>query len=483
MQLNDSNAKEVWDYFRQLSDIPRPSKKEDKVCDWLETLAEKKGLPCRKDAVGNIVIEVPPTDGYENAPGLIIQGHTDMVCEKTPDSEHNFDNDPIQWVEKDGWLYGNNTTLGSDNGIGVCMALALLEQSDLPHPKLELLFTVDEETGLTGADSLEEGFVKGQRLINLDSEDEGYFTIGCAGGIQTDMELDLTFIDAAADKQFVKLEVSDLTGGHSGVNIHENRANAILVLTVCLHQLSEAFEINLCSIEGGNAHNAIPRDAHAILAINQNDFEKIANPLLNFANYFSEGYKQTDPNLSLSLTKVDEQSSYMDLDTTQNAILLLGSLPHGPVVFAKDMAGLVETSSNLAQVKTSGKLLEVMTSQRSFEPSQLEKLTTKIHDIAAKYTARYVDSNGYPSWSPKWESEILETCKSLYKETAAKEPVVEVIHAGLECGIIDDKCPQDLDMISFGPTIENPHSPQERVNIETVDKVWDFLCKLIPLLK
>lgn len=486
MKIKEAKAQTVWQLFKTLSDIPRPSKQEEKVCDWLEGLAREQGWVCRKDSVGNIVMEVPASVGYEAAPSVLLQAHTDMVCEKTPESDHDFNNDVIQLVERDGWVYGDQTTLGADNGIGVCMALGVALAKDARHPVLELLFTVDEETGLTGANALEAGFVNAERLINLDSEDEGVFTIGCAGGIRTTIELPVTTGSVSQDLEAYELRVDGLAGGHSGVNINEQRANAIKVMARALEQLRESVSVRLADLSGGNADNAIPRNANVIVLLPKEGIEQAQKILDELTLQLQEEFKPTDPNLDLTLNSAESNdvTQAMDAASSASVIDLLNALPHGVHRYSTEFDGIVETSNNLAKASLNVEkgCLVILTSQRSFKVTCRDELTEQIHAVATLAGAHAKNSLGYPSWQPRNDSELLTVCRKLYQELTGKEPVVEVIHAGLECGIIESKYP-GMDMISLGPTIENPHSPEERVNIESVDKVWDFLVELLARLK
>ena len=486
MKIEEAKAQAVWQLFRALSEIPRPSKREEKVCAWLEELAQQQGWGWRKDSVGNIVIEVAASGGYEAAEPVALQAHTDMVCEKTPESEHDFNRDAIQLVEKDGWVYGEQTTLGADNGLGVCLALAVALEKEAAHPALELLFTVDEETGLTGANALAAGMVKAKRLINLDSEDEGVFTIGCAGGIRTEIELPVASGSVAQDMGAYEINVGGLTGGHSGVNINEQRANAIKVVARALEHLRESVSIRLADLAGGNADNAIPRHAHATVLLPKDGFGQAQKILGELAAQLQGEFEQTDPKLVLSINpaRQNDVTQALDAASSGSVIDLLNGLPHGVHRYSAEFEGIVETSNNLAKVSLNNEkgCLVVLTSQRSFKVSCRDELTEQIHAVATLAGAHAKNSLGYPAWQPQKKSALLELCQKLYQELMGQDAVVEVIHAGLECGIIESKCP-GMDMISLGPTIENPHSPQERVDVESVDKVWAFLVELLARLK
>jgi dipeptidase D len=486
MYIAESKAQYVWQLFQILSQIPRQSKHEAAVTKWLRTFAKQNNLSCQIDDAGTVAITIPASKGYEAAPGVILQAHTDMVCEKTPQSTHNFETDGIEWVEKEGWLYANNTTLGADNGIGVCMALAIALEENIEHPCIELLFTVDEETGLTGANKLTADFVSGSRLINLDSEDEGVLTIGCAGGSDTKIVLPIEVETIDTNHAITQINVSELIGGHSGVNIHEQRGNAIHLLSRTLTKIYQTIAFHLISITGGTAHNAIPRDAQAILTIPNEKVSDVNNMIIDMVSQLKIEFKNTDRNLSITMTDISDpfHDRVMTAKSSRNAIYLINALPHGVFRMAHELPDIVETSNNLAQVSTDIDqcTLSAYTSERSFNQFTLNHLSDKISQIANLAGARTQQHQGYPPWQPQYHSPLKSICEFVYKQYANKPPIIEVIHAGLECGVIGEKYP-DMEMISFGPTIQNPHSPQERVNIESVDQVWAYLLMLLPALK
>ncbi|MFH0794857.1 MAG: aminoacyl-histidine dipeptidase, partial [bacterium] len=466
MKISEANAQTVWKLFRELSRIPRPSKQEGKVCEWLEAFAKEHRLESRRDAVGNMVMVLPATPGYENAPGVIVQGHTDMVSEKTTDSNHDFDTDPIELIEEDGWLRANKTTLGADNGVGAMMGLALALKKDLPHARIELLFTVDEETGLTGANSLQPGFVEGKILLNLDSEDEGVFTIGCAGGITTELTLplDLTSCDPKAKPH--RLAVDGLTGGHSGVNIKLQRGNSLKALGRALQQLRGEVSFQLAGISGGKAHNAIPRDAAAIIHISPAELKKAHIIVDRVESELKKEFEKTDKGLTIRLAEAPVETSALVFAgrSAQVVLDLISALPHGVQRMSSEIEGLVDTSVNLARIETdrAGRLLKIVTSQRSSSMTRLREQNERISAIARLGGAVFENSNSYPAWQPNTTSPLLKSCTALYEKLYARKPTVEIIHAGLECAVIGSKFP-GLDMISFGPTIKDPHTPQERI--------------------
>jgi dipeptidase D len=431
---------------------------------------------------------LPATEGYEKSPPIVLQSHVDMVCEKTPESKHDFTKDPIELVELDGWVSANGTTLGADNGVGAALALALIDEK-IPHPKLELLFTVDEETGLTGANGLKPGFITGKYLINLDGEDKSLI-VGCAGGEQTEIILPLQFVDAPLGLNSWTLKVSGLTGGHSGVDIDKNRANAIKLLAETLNRLQDDVDFHICSIDAGKAANAIPRDAKAIICFDESKLIAVKTKLAETELSFKKEFYATDPNLKIEL--IESYAEKKIINHKSKIINLLSVLPTGVYRMSDEFKGTVETSDNLALVEIiqNENALRITTMQRSFEFSSMDELTAKIASLAEKTGAKVTNSGRYPSWKPfglaqggpDTNSSLLALAKKVFKHLHKKEPKVIVVHAGLEPAVIGEKV-SGLEMISVGPTIENLHSPSERVDIASVDAVWGFLIKLIPALK
>ncbi|MBN2498826.1 MAG: aminoacyl-histidine dipeptidase [Deltaproteobacteria bacterium] len=482
MQIEHAKTKTILDWFEALSKIPRCSKNEEAIRKWLLAWSSEHGFEARTDEVGNVVIEVPASAGLEKAPAAVIQGHMDMVCEKTKGSAHDFSRDPIKMVyTDDGWLTADGTTLGADNGIAIAMALALALDEDAAHPPLELLFTVDEETGLTGASALKPGFIKGSLLMNVDSEDEGVFTVGCAGGKDTQLALPVELADLPAGHKALKLVAGGMSGGHSGVDIHEQRANALKMLARALLGLVD-LDLRLVSLEGGTAHNAIPRDAEALIALPASAEGDARKRISALDAALKKEFDKTDPKIAIELQDGESQARAMPAAMTRKAIDFILAIPHGVAAMSKDIPGLVETSDNLATAKIEAGQLKVMTSQRSSNMDRLELLTKRIEGIARLAGGEAVSGGGYPAWQPDMSSKLLARCKSVYTELFGKQPVVEVIHAGLECGIIGSKYP-GMDMISFGPTIKNPHSPDEKIDIKTIGQVWDFMVALLGSLK
>jgi len=480
LTLKQAQAQNVWEFFRQVNRIPRGSKNEKQIIAWLKDLAKKRNLACRSDDVDNVIIELPATKGYEKSPAVILQSHVDMVCEKTPESKHDFTKDPIELIERDGWITADSTTLGADNGVGVALALALIDEK-ISHPRIELLFTVDEETGLTGANGLKKGFITGKYLINLDGEDKS-FIVGCAGGEQTEIRLPLEFSPVPDSLACFDLKISGLHGGHSGIDIDKQYANAIQLLGRTLKGLQN-FDLRVCSIEGGTVHNAIPRDAKAIICFDASKLSAAKKTLVEIEASFKNEFAKTEPNLKIELKGTDLRPAVSIGNRQSKIVNLISSLPTGVYRMSPQFEGIVEASSNLAKVELlrDENQLRIVTSQRSLEKSSLGEITAKITGLARSAGGKVNILGGYPSWKPDVNSSLLRRAKEIYRKLNNKEPEVKVVHAGLEPAVIGEKIP-GIEMISVGPTIKNPHSPQERVDIASVDTVWQFLIELIPSL-
>ena len=464
--------------FEQISRIPRCSGQEGKISAFVTEWAQARGFAVRADAVGNLLIIVPASAGQQQAPTVVLQCHLDMVCEKTPDSRHDFAEDPLRLMYEGDWLKATNTTLGADNGAGLATALALAEDPELVHPQLEILCTVDEESGLTGASSLAPGFFAGRILINLDSEDEGVFTIGCAGGRNIELALPLRHEPSAAPDPLFELRVHGLQGGHSGINIQEQRGNANTLLARLLTRLREAMPLRLAGIEGGSAHNAIPRDAAASLVVSPADEALLAALIAEAAAGLRAEYRH-EPNLAVSLQKRAEHAGrVLSRETTATVCDLLMAAPHGVMAMSKEVAGLVDTSLNFATIREQDGALSLLFSLRSVRPAGIEWLAGRIAALAGLAGAEVRQGNGYPGWQPDMQSELLARARKVYQGLFSSEPVVQIIHAGLECGIIGAKYP-GMDMISIGPTIKNPHSPQETLLLPTLAKIRQFTGALI----
>ena len=477
-------TKKVLKWFEEISKIPRCSKHEDKIAAWLIEWAKEHNLPVTTDKVQNILIKVPATPGFENSPAVVLQGHMDMVCEKTPDSDHDFSKDPIKLIYEGEWLTADKTTLGADNGIALAMSMALALDKDVEHAPLELLFTVDEETGLTGANELEPGFIDGKILINVDSEDEGVFTVGCAGGVNTYSTVPFeTEIVPGNYKQY-KVVAGGMKGGHSGIDIAMGKANAIKVMGRTLHQVvKNGIDLKIADISGGSAHNAIPRDCESVVYFPANDLEKVKSAISAAQKALNEEFKSIDTDLALSIE--ENSATYNKVSTvngTKKIIDFVFAFPHGVDTMSTDIKDLVQTSNNFANIKIEDGKVKTLSSQRSSIVSQLNALSERIEAVARLSGGEAHSGDGYPPWPPNMDSKLLAKSTALYEKMYNKKPAVEVIHAGLECGIIGDKYP-GMDMISIGPTLKYPHSPEEKVHVGTIGQVLDFIIALLQDLK
>jgi dipeptidase D len=483
--LMDPKTERVLDLFRRINEIPRCSKNEEKIVLWLKQWAEEKQFPVKVDSAGNMLITVAPSAGYEHSPVIVIQGHVDMVCEKSPDSDHNFSKDPIRHIVENDWLRADKTTLGADNGIAIALAMALATDDNVAHPPLELLFTVDEETGLNGAKLLEPGFVKGKVLLNVDSEAEGEFTVGCAGGRHTHVSRKLTLTDLKGSPRLFGLKMLGLHGGHSGIDIHKQRANANKLLARTLDRLSRSCQIRLISLKGGTAHNAIPRDAAATFACDPSQAATVTKVVEDFRETLKSEYATIEPLLALSLFPVDSGPNgekALSQQETRRVIDLILSLPHGVMRMSPDFEGLVETSNNLARMEISDDSLQILTSQRSLVMSRMDEATTIINAAAALAGAESHSGSEYPPWTPALQSALLKRCREVYTSVSGRQAVIQSLHAGLECALIGDKY-EGMDMISFGPTMEDPHSPSERLFIPSIARVWEFMVAILASYK
>ena len=468
----------VFHYFAEICKVPRPSKKEEKIIAYLQNFANEQGLESKTDEAGNILIKKPATPGKENLKTVILQSHIDMVCEKNSDSTHDFLNDPIETYIDGEWLKAKGTTLGADNGIGMAAQLAVLAANDIEHGPIECLFTVDEETGLTGAFALKEGFMDGDILINLDSEDEGELFIGCAGGANTTAEFAYEEIDAPQDYFFFNVAIKGLTGGHSGDDISKNRANANKLLNRFLSQLAAKYDLYLCEIDGGNLHNAIPREARALCAVPMKHKEDVRIDMNIYTAEIENEFSVTEPNLRTELGSESPCAKAIDRDTVARLLKTIYAVHHGVYAWSQDMPGLVETSSNLASIKMVDGKIKVVTSQRSSILSSRKDMSEVVRSAFLLGGAEVTTGDGYPGWKPNPASPILKVAIESYKRLFGVEPKVKAIHAGLECGLFLEKYPH-LDMFSTGPTLRGVHSPDERMHIPAVDKFWQHLLDVL----
>lgn len=478
MEKNQLEPRAIFHFFEEICQVPRPSKKEERIREYLINFAKQRKLTYKVDEAGNVIIEKPATPGKGNLKKVILQSHMDMVCEKNNDTVHDFDKDPIQTYVDGEWLKAKGTTLGADNGIGMAAELAVLDATDIEHGPIECLFTVDEETGLTGAFALKEDFLTGDILLNLDSEDDGELFIGCAGGAGTTATFPFVTEVAPADYYYFKVTVKGLTGGHSGDDINKNRANANKLLNRFLVQLNTEFDLRLAEIDGGNLHNAIPREAHAVCAVPMDAKEQVRVKLNVFAAEIENEFSVTEPNVQCLLESVTATAMVMEKERMNCFLLAIYAVHHGVYAMSQDMPGLVETSSNLASIKLKGDSLVVVTSQRSSILSSRKDMSMMVRAAFELGGAIVTTGDGYPGWKPNPQSEILRITADSYKRLFGVEPKVRAIHAGLECGLFLEKYPH-LDMVSFGPTLRGVHSPDERMLIPTVKKFWEHLVDVL----
>lgn len=479
MTIKDLKPASVWNYFYEITQIPRPSKKEGKMIEYLLGFAKKHSLEAKKDDAGNVLITKPATKGLEKLPTVILQGHVDMVCEKNSGTVHDFDKDPIETVVEGDWLKAKGTTLGADNGIGVAAALAILAADDIKHGKLECLFTVDEETGLTGAYALGKDFLTGDIMINLDTEEEGEIYIGCAGGKTTHATFAYKEENTPEGYFWFKVLVNGLNGGHSGSEINKGLGNANKILNRYLWALNNKLNLRLAEIDGGNLHNAIPREAYAIAGVPYDKKEDVIVLLNTMAPDFEAEVKAVDPKLKIEVTSTNAPKFVIDKKTSDNLINAIYVCPHGVLGMSQDIPGLVETSTNLASVKMKeGDTIVVGSSQRSSTESLRNNTVNIIHVLFTMAGATVKSNEGYPGWKPNPDSKILDVAKHSYKKLFGKAPEIMAIHAGLECGLFFEKYPH-LDIISCGPTIREAHSPAEKVEIPSVAKWWDLLLDIL----
>ena len=473
----------VFDIFAEICKVPRPSKHEEIISKWLQDFAAEHGIECIADDAMNVIMRVPATPGYESHEGVILQAHMDMVCEKNGDVQHDFMRDPIQTFVDGEWLKAKGTTLGADNGIGISMALAAITDNTLAHPAIECLFTVDEETGLTGAMKLQDGMLKHKRLINLDSEDDGQIFIGCAGGIDTLAKMHYEPQPIANSQQLiaVRLFVNGLMGGHSGDDINKGRANANQLIVWFLARIWPQAQIQLATIQGGNLRNAIAREAEAVIAIPMSYKEQIRIEWNNYVAQMENIFGEVEKDMRLELETCDMPDSFIPADKAYRLIMALCECPHGMIAMSQEMPGLVETSTNLASIKMYEGYIEINTSQRSSKEASKHHLKWAVEQALSLACDEVTHGDGYPGWAPNPKSTLLEVVKKAYIDLYKTEPKVLAIHAGLECGLFLEKYPY-LDMVSIGPQMYGVHSPQERLSIPSTERCYAWLCQTLKSL-
>ncbi|HEY5536417.1 MAG TPA: aminoacyl-histidine dipeptidase [Ignavibacteria bacterium] len=476
--LGQLKPERIWNIFEEIVNIPRPSKHEDAIREYVMNFGKKIGLETNMDEVGNIVIRKPATKGMENRKGVIFQGHLDMVPQANSDVKHDFEKDPIKPQIDGEWVKASGTTLGADNGIGVAAALAIMESKDIAHGPLEALFTTDEETGMTGAFGLKPGFLKGDILMNLDSEDEGELFIGCAGG--TNANITMSYKEEAVPQGYkaFKLNVRGLKGGHSGCDIQLYRANANKILFRYLKHAEIKRKMRLASVEAGNLRNAIPREGFAVFVVPAEIAKDIPGCVASMYEVYRKEYATVEPDFKMDVEAVDAPAKIFDADSQKKLINAIIACPNDVIRMSSDMEGLVETSTNLAIVKSENGKVEIKCLLRSSVDSAKEALEQMVASLFELAGAEFVFDGQYPGWKPNPHSEILTVMQGIYKKMFGKDAAIKAIHAGLECGLIGGIYP-NFDMISFGPTIRSPHSPDEKLNIATVTKFWNYLIETL----
>ena len=477
--LEGLEPENIWNFFDEICKIPRRSTKEEKIVDFLVKFGKDHQLETIRDEVGNVIIKKPASKGCENKKSICLQSHVDMVAEKNSSSSHNFDTDPITPIVSSGWVKAKETTLGADNGIGIASQLALLADSEIKHGPIECLFTVEEELGLKGAFNLKPGFINSKILLNLDSEDEGELFIGCAGGIDTIANMQYKTRKVPGNSVAFKIMVSGLSGGHSGDDINKGRGNSIKILNRFLWTLSRRMTIKLASFEAGNLRNAIPREASAIITTDRSNAEKLSDELREYTIAIRNELSASEPELKIEIKAADLPLMVLKKKFQRRLLNVLYGCPHGVINMSRTIKDLVETSTNLASVKfTNHYTTTITTSQRSSVETEKQNIANTVRSVFELAKADVDHSDGYPGWQPNTNSEILNLTTKEYKKLFGDEPKVKAIHAGLECGLFLEKFPE-LDMISFGPTIRDAHSPDEKVEIESVEKYWKLLLSVL----
>ena len=471
--LLDLEPKAVWKHFDALTTIPRPSTKEAAARDYVLSIAKRHGLEAVHDSVGNTVIRKPAHAGREGAPMALLQGHLDMVCEKNEGTAHNFDTDPIRVVRNDDWLKADGTTLGADNGVGVAASLAVMESTDIAHGPLEFVFTIDEETGLTGAAEFPGGMLKSKYFLNLDNEEEGTICIGCSGGIKTTARRKITLRPASEGVGF-RIKVSGLKGGHSGVDIHQGRGNAIRILGGVLQSALDSLAVEIVEINGGSAQNAIPREAFAIVVMDAAKEKELTSLTAKAESEGKLDLGNFDAGLQITVEKVLRAEKVFAAADANNAVSLMVSVPHGVLAMSPDVPGLTQNSTNLAIVTTRNDIVEFVTSQRSAIESSMTSAAKMVATVFRLAGYDVEQSGRYPGWKPEPNSDIVRKLQAVHKQLFGEEAKLIAMHAGLECGVIGEKYP-GMQMVSFGPTIVDPHSPNERVQISSVESFWKYL--------
>ena len=476
--IRNLEPKALWNNFYSLTQIPRPSGKKEKIGQFLVEFGKSLGLETLQDEIGNVLVRKPATPGMEDRQAVVLQSHMDMVPQKNSNVDHDFEKDPIDAFVDGEWVRANSTTLGADNGIGVAAAMSILQSTDIPHPAVEMFITVEEETGMFGAFGLQPDFLKGDILINMDSEDEGELYVGCAGGLDANITFRYSEVEVPEGDVAYKLSLTGLKGGHSGVDINLQRANANKLMFRFLKTAVAELEARLCCIEGGNLRNAIPREAFSVITVPKGNEDDLLNAVAEFEALFTDEFSGVEEGISFKAEPTDRIKGLMPEEIQDDLINAITACPNGVYRFIPEVPEVVETSNNVAIVKSDGEKVEVKCLIRSSVDSRKEELASMIESAFSLAGAKVEFSGAYPGWKPNLDSPILKKMINVYETNYGKTPKIMIIHAGLECGILGTHYPQ-MDMISFGPTIRFPHSPDEKVNIETVQKFWDYLQKTL----
>jgi dipeptidase D len=478
MELKDLSPKELWQNFADLNAVPRASKKEQRVISFIQSFGKALGLATTTDAAGNVVIRKPATPGMENRQPVVLQSHLDMVHQKNSDTDFDFDTQGIEMYVDGDWVKAKGTTLGADNGIGVAAIMAILQSKDVPHPELEALFTIDEETGMTGAKEVDPNSIKGRILLNLDTEEEDELTIGCAGGLDTNTNS--TYKESAVQTGDCAFEISikGLTGGHSGVDIHRGRANANKLMNRLLYTARQSMELSLAALDGGSLRNAIPRESVALVVVPEGDKEKLTEFIQQFAAAIKEEFKVTDPNLAVEFNTAPAPKMVMDAEYFTKLVQALYAVFNGVYRMSPDIEGLVEASSNLAKVSAKEGIFITQSLQRSSVESTKLDVANAVKAAFETIGCEIVQQGDYPGWKPEPDSAILNLMKKLYGNHFDHQLKIGGIHAGLECGILGAHFP-GMDMISFGPTIHGAHSPNEQAQISSVERFYNYLLHVL----
>ncbi len=472
--IRQLEPKALWQHFYSLTQVPRPSGKKEPIGTFIADFGKSLGLETLRDEIGNVLVRKPATPGMENRKTVVLQSHMDMVPQKNSNVAHNFETDPIQAYIDGDWVTAKDTTLGADNGIGISAAMAILGSTDIPHPAIEMFITVEEETGMFGAFALQPNFLKGDILINMDSEDEGELYVGCAGGLDANISFAYNEVEVPEGDVALKVSLTGLKGGHSGVDIHLQRANANKLMFRFLKTAVTDYEARLASIDGGSLRNAIPREAFALITVPEEVVEDIIEFVKECEELFIEENKGVEDKITFSIEQVELPKGLLPEEIQDDLINGVTACFNGVFRFIPELPTVVETSNNLAIIKSNGKTVELKSLIRSSVETRKEELASQIESTFALAGAKVEFTGGYPGWKPNLESPILKEMTKVYEKNYGKTPKVMIIHAGLECGILGTHYPK-MDMISFGPTIRYPHSPDEKVNIETVQMFWDFL--------